>query len=211
MNGGGKTVRTTDLQSQILDACRAHLSWRTNWDEVPEVLVIKRHSDTGLTVQQLPVPDLLWDMFPPAEVIGALANASVHIGSVVTDDTVALAVRTEAFTITSDASPQAAEAIRRHRVGGSVPSNEYIPGRVEQRCINVVDRSGRQFLVTADRQDDGSTAPAVSHAVSGSWQVGGAIPEALNVFSRAVWLTPAPRQDSSGTDRRHPSVPGEDE
>lgn len=192
-------MNTTDLQSQILTACRAHLSWRTGWDEVPEVLVLKRHSEMGLTVQQLPVPDLLWDMFPPAEVIGALANASIHIGTVVTDDTVALAVRTEGFTITPDASPQAAEAIRRHAVGGSVPSNKYIPGRIEQRCINAVDRSGRQYLVTADRQGDGSAAPAVGHALSDSCQLTGGIPEALGVFCRAVWLTPAPGQDSSGT------------
>lgn len=192
-------MTSTDLQSQILTVCRAHLSQRTGWDEVPELLVLKRHSCTALTVQQLPVPNLIWDKFPPAEVIAALANASVQIGVVATADTVAVALRSEGFAITHDTSPQAAEAIRRRVAGGSVPSNEHIPGRIEQRCINAVDRHGRQYLVTADRQSDGSAAPAVAQAISDAQQLSGGIPEALNAFGKAVWLHPAPGQGASGT------------
>ncbi|MFE0257300.1 hypothetical protein [Streptomyces sp. NPDC059010] len=180
-------MNSTDLQCQILTVARASLSARTDWDEMPEILVFKRHSDTGVSVQPLPIPDLLWELFHPAEVIVASARATRTTTIAAEADTVALALRSEGFSISPDTSPQAAEAIRRRMAGGSTPRNEDIPGRIEQRWINVVDRQGQQYLVTADRLSDGMATPAVGHALAGGERLGGAIPEALELFCRAVW------------------------
>ncbi|WP_369258875.1 hypothetical protein [Streptomyces sp. R35] len=180
-------MTSTDLPNQILTVARASLSARTRWDEMPELLVFKRHSDTGVSVQPLPIPDLLWELFHPAEVIVASARATRTTTIAAEADTVALALRSEGFAITPDTSPQAAEAMRRRMAGGSAPRNEDIPGRIEQRWINAVDRHGQQYLVTADRLSDGSAAPAVGHALDDSERLGGAIHEALEVFCQTVW------------------------
>ncbi|MGW3118563.1 hypothetical protein ACWDBW_15735 [Streptomyces sp. NPDC001107] len=191
-------MTSTDLPNQILTVARASLSARTRWDEMPELLVFKRHSDAGVSVQPLPIPDLLWELFHPAEVIVASARATRTTTIAAEADTVALALRSEGFAITPDTSPQAAEAMRRRMAGGSAPRNEDIPGRIEQRWINAVDRHGQQYLVTADRLSDGSAAPAVGHALDGNERLSGAIHEALEVFCQTVWpqsaAAPATRQ-----------------
>ncbi|MGW3121342.1 hypothetical protein ACWDBW_30030 [Streptomyces sp. NPDC001107] len=184
-------MNTTDEQNQILTASHAYLSGRTGWDEMPELVIFKRHSDTGLTVQPLPIADVLWELFHPADVIVASARASKTTRIAAEPDSVALALRTEGFSISPDTSPQAAEALRRRGAGGSAPRNEQIPGRVEQRWINAVDRHGRQYLVTADRQSDGSATPPVTQPLSGSQRLTGSIQQALDVFSQAVWRRPA--------------------
>ncbi|MFF4802362.1 hypothetical protein ACFY1U_28820 [Streptomyces sp. NPDC001351] len=183
-------MTSTDLQSQILTVARASLSARTRWDEMPELLVFKRHSDTGLTVQPLPIPDLLWELFHPAEVIVASARAARTTTIAAEADTVALALRSEGFSITPDTSPQAAEAMRRRMAGGSAPRNEDIPGRIEQRWINAVDRHGQQYLVTADRLSDGKATTAVGHVLSPAQRLTGSIQTALEAFSEAVWQRP---------------------
>ncbi|MER6011601.1 hypothetical protein [Streptomyces bluensis] len=180
-------MTSTDEQNQILDACRAHLSQRTSWDEKPEILVLKRHSDTRLSVQHLPVPDLLWEMLPPARVVAALAHAANQLGVIGTPETIAVVLRYEGFTIKPKVSPQADEALRRRAAGGSSPRNEHIPGRLEQRCISAVDRQGRHYLVSADRRSDGSAAPAVGLAVTETQQVSGTIAKALTTFCKTVW------------------------
>ncbi|MFK0279814.1 hypothetical protein ACIQVL_04970 [Streptomyces sp. NPDC090499] len=179
-------MNSTDLQTQILTAARAHLSARTGWDEMPELLVIKRHGDTGLSVRPLPISPLLWEFFSPNEVIVASARATRTKTIAAEADTVALALRVEGFAITPGTSPEADEALRRI-AGGSTPSIKDIPGRIEQRWLHAVDRYGQQYLVTADRQSDGSAGPAVGRALDGGQQFLGVIQKALDVFCRTVW------------------------
>ncbi|MER8002083.1 hypothetical protein [Streptomyces sp. NPDC095613] len=176
----------TELQNQVLSVCKENLSQRSRWDERPELLVLERHDDAGLTAQRFPVPDVLWERRHPAEVLTAVADFCRLSGMVAPADTVAVALRYEAYSISCHSSPQAAEAIRRRAVGGSVPRNEEIPGRVEQRRITAVDRQGYHYDVAADRQSDGTAAPPVGQVVSGSVRLSGRIPDALTAFSLAI-------------------------
>lgn len=181
-------MNITDERKQIIEAARAHLSMQVDRnDKAIEVLVLKRHSGSGLTVQQLPVPAKLWALYPPDTVITALADAAVLLGTAATADTVAIALSYEGLAITQDASPQADEAIRRHAAGGSVPPPEDIPGHLRQRFVSAVDRQGRHYLVSVDRRSDETAAPTVGLAITDPGQMSGPAMDALTTFAKAVW------------------------
>ncbi|MEU0722894.1 hypothetical protein [Streptomyces sp. NPDC006140] len=180
-------MNTADEQNQIIEACRAHLSSQADRDDKAiEVLVLKRHSDSGLTVQQLPVPDKLWALYPPDTVLTALADAAVLLGTAATADTAAIALSYEGLAIAEDASPQADEAIRRHAAGGSIPLPSEIPGHIRQRFVSAIDRHCCHYLVSVDQPHEEGAAPAVGLAIADS-EVSGRAAEALTTFAKAIW------------------------
>ncbi|MFB7500423.1 hypothetical protein ACFC09_38090 [Streptomyces sp. NPDC056161] len=177
---------TTTEQNQIVEACRAHLSMQAHQDsKAVEVLVLKRHGSSGLTVQQLPVPDRLWEEYPPDTVITALADAAVLLGGAVTANAVAIALSYEGLAITSGASPQADEVIRRYWASGSIPSPADVPGRVHQRFASVVDRHGRHYLVPVEKRSADTAALGLS--IGDADVMSGPAVEALATFAGAVW------------------------
>lgn len=178
------------MQNKVLALCEERLSARTAWDETPEALALRKVS-SGLGWEQLPIPEAMWHVMEPPVALAAFAHLVAEVGlSIRVPGLVAVAFRYEAFVIASDVSPQADEAIRRRRAGGSVPRNEHIPGRVEQRIISALDMYGRQYMVAADRQDDGTAVLSASKALSGSERMTGRVPSALDALLEG--LRPSP-------------------
>lgn len=181
-------MNTTDEQTQILDACRAHLPSLLQEDALHlEMLILKRHGSSGLTVQQLPVPETLWTRHLPDQVIGLLADAATRLGVTASAETAAIALTYDALVVASDTTPQAAEVLRRRAAGGSIPRIEDVPGHVRWRCISAIDRHGRHYLVSGGRNGDGSLDPGMSMAISDSGSVSGAAADALSAFAGVIW------------------------
>ncbi|MGP8302013.1 hypothetical protein ACTPOK_29655 [Streptomyces inhibens] len=193
---------STDAQSKIAAACTEHLDRRTEWDEAPEILGLFGGDGRGLRLEQFPVPMVLWEAGPPAVMFGRYARAVVAFEVRALPDLVAVAFRYEAFALSEDLSPQAAEVLRRRKAGGSVPRNEHVPGRIEQRIVSAVDTQGHHYMITADRMGDGSAAPAVSKLIPKGEQVTGRIPDALNELIEALHPHAAARRGAFGAGER---------
>ncbi|GAA1919918.1 hypothetical protein [Streptantibioticus ferralitis] len=176
----------SDTESMILAACEEQLARRTAWDEPPELLVVLRTGGAEPKAVPIPVSLAVWDAMPTAMVVLACAESFTQFGLIAGDSLVAVALRYEGFAITSESSPQAAEAIRRKRAGGSVPPNAEIPGRIEQRIISARDVHGRHYIASADRRSDGGATPVVSKVIGAAQQMTGAIPDALNALIAAL-------------------------
>ncbi len=181
----------------VLALCADYLRGRTEWDETPEALVLRDANGTGLAWESLGIPEEAWAMTHPPVVLAGYAHLAAQPGLInLPQGVVAVAFRYEAFVIAQDTSPEAAEAIRRRRAGGSAPRNEHVPGRVEQRVITAVDACRREYMVAADRQADGGAVLSTSK-VFAAQKLMGNVPSALNTLMVAMSSQPTPHRNSS--------------
>lgn len=193
-------MSTIAEQKKLLAACQAHLlppTGRVN--ETPELLILKHHG-SGLAVQPLPVPEGLWNPCAPLGAIETVTEVILALGVTATD-IAAVALEYDAFAMTPESSPQAAEAIRRHKAGGSIPQARNIPGSVRQKCISAVDRHVRHYHAFADRLGDGTTSPTVNTAITEPGEAGGELATALDALARAVWPRPEKSAAVARSDR----------
>ncbi|OIJ97791.1 hypothetical protein BIV25_13370 [Streptomyces sp. MUSC 14] len=172
----------TDTQSKITALCEHYLDERTEWDEAPELLGLFTDGQGGVRLVQILLPAELWELDRPPVMLRRYARTVAAFGGPDLPGLVAMAFRCEAFTLSEDAGPQAAETLRRRRAGGSVPPNKDVHGRIEQRLLVAVDTDGHQYTVTADRRTDDSASPAVTKVIPDGQGQSGLIPDALNLL-----------------------------
>jgi hypothetical protein len=186
----------TDTQSKIAVLCQRYLDERTEWDEDPELLGVFADDDGELRLEQFRLPAEVWELGRPPVILRRYAQMVAAFGASALSGLAAVAFRCEAFVLSEDAGPQAAETMRRRRVGGSVPPNKDVPGRIEQRLHVVVDTDGRPDTVTADRCTDGSASPAVSKVIRDGQRQSGLVPDALDILIAALRHQPGDARTS---------------
>ncbi|MBY8884806.1 hypothetical protein K7472_08095 [Streptomyces sp. PTM05] len=185
----------TDTQTVVRNMFIGCLDRRTQWDEPPEILIVTQAPGGNLIMGQLPLPAGLWEVAPPPFVLANYAHLAHATRVRPVRGLVAVAFRCEAFAISPDVSPEAAEALRRRNAGGSAPPNKDIPGRVEQRVISAVDIEGHDYMITADRRDDGTATAAVCTMHRHGARHTGRVPDAVNSLLAALRPRPASGQD----------------
>ncbi|MFE7117512.1 hypothetical protein ACFU99_19065 [Streptomyces sp. NPDC057654] len=173
-----------DIQEEILTLGESYLSGRTEWDERPAILVLRRRDGGGLEWLEWPVPATSWDVADAPTVLITYAELAAEL-DLPPLRVEAVAFRYEGFVISPESSPEAAETFRRRRAGGSVPRNEEIPGRAEQRVLNIRDVHGVQYLVTATRQPDGGAVLDKRAVYPVGTSVTGGVPHGLELLMNA--------------------------
>jgi hypothetical protein len=108
----------TDAQSKIAALCRRCLDERTEWDEDPELLGLFTDGDGELRMEQFRLPAELWELDRQPVILRRYAQTVAALGGPDLPGLVAVAFRCEAFVLSEDAGPQAAETMRRHAAGG---------------------------------------------------------------------------------------------